>query len=83
MWKIKLNGGCKLVNVQIEIKSETSKAKWMMEMATKPEFKVNLKIFSDLLGTHKGNNSGKDLIFMDRSYITRVMKINNPFYKEA
>ena len=55
----------------------------MIEMATKPEFRVNLKIFSDLIGTHKGNNSGKDLIFMDRSYITRVMKINSPFYKEA
>ena len=36
MWKIKLNGGWKLVNVQV--KSETSKAKWMMEMATRPEF---------------------------------------------
>ena len=81
MWKIKLNGGCKLVNVQI--KSETSKARWMMEMATKAEFGVNLKIFSDLVGIHKGNNCGKDLIFMDRRYVTHVMKINNPFYKEA
>ena len=58
-------------------------AKWMMEMATKREFGVNLKIFSDLMGTHKGNNSGRDLVFMDRSYITRVMKINSPFYKEG
>ena len=57
MWKIKLNGGCKLVNVQI--KSEASKAKWMMEMATKPEFRVNLKIFSDLAESADQTDSEK------------------------
>ena len=48
MWKIKSYGGCKLVNIQI--KSETSKAKWLMEIATKPQFKVNLELFSLLVG---------------------------------
>ena len=81
MWKIKLNGGCKLVNIQV--KSETSKAKWLMEMTTNPHLKVNLDIFTALIGIKKGNNSGINLIFMHKPHITRVMGIDSPFYKEA
>ena len=81
MWKIKENGGCKLVNIQV--KSAISKAKWLMEIASNPNFKVNLDIFSDLVGVQKGNNRGKDLIFMIKPHIERVLKINSPFYKEA
>ena len=33
-WKTKTNGGCKLANIQI--KYETSKAKWLMDMITNP-----------------------------------------------
>ena len=36
MWKIKLNGGTKLVNIQI--KSEASKAKWLMDLVTNHGF---------------------------------------------
>ena len=46
MWKIKSGGGCKLVNAQI--KSETSKAKWLMELATNKDRKVNLALFTEL-----------------------------------
>ena len=81
MWKIKINGGCKLVNVQI--KSETSKAKWLMEIATKPQFKVNLDIFSTLIGLQKGHNQGRDIIFLDKSFMSYNLKIDNPFYIEA
>ena len=81
MWKTKMNGGCKLVNIQV--KSETSKAKWLMEIATKVEFKINLETFSALVGPQKGNNSGRDLIFMNKSYISRILKTDSPFYKEA
>ena len=80
-WKTKKNGGCKLVNIQI--KSETSKAKWLMEIATNPDFKIHLETFSNILGIQKGNNKGKDLIFMSNTFITRIMKITNSFYKEA
>ncbi len=48
---IKINGGIKLVNVQV--KSATSKAKWLLEMATNPYFKVNLDIFSSLVGIQR------------------------------
>ena len=81
MWKIKRNGGCKLVNIQV--KSETSKAKWLMEIVTKPEFKIHLETFSALVGIQKGENRGKDIIFMDRSFITRSLQVSDPFYKEA
>ena len=81
MWKIKTYGGCKLVNVQI--KSETSKAKWLMEMVTKPQFKINLDIFTNLVGTQKGNIKGKDLIFLQKSYMSHILKTDYPFYKEA
>ena len=81
MWKIKVNGGCKLVNMQV--KSETSKAKWLMEMATNPNFRINLLTFTDMLGVQGGNNFGRDLIFMDKSFISRTLKTPNRFYKEA
>ena len=81
MWKIKMNGGCKLVNIQV--KSETSKAKWLMEMATNTDFRINLLTFSDVLGVQEGNNYGRDLIFMDKSFISRTLKTDNKFYKEA
>ena len=66
-----------------QVKSETSKAKWLMEIATKPDLKVNLDLFSAIVGVQKGNNSGKDLIFMLKPHISRVIEVNSPFYKEA
>ena len=51
-WKIKLNGGCKLVNIQV--KSATSKAKWLMEMATNCNFGVNLDTFTTFTRNPKG-----------------------------
>ena len=53
------------------------------EIATNPDLKIHLETFSMLVGTQKGDNKGKDLIFMDRAFITREMKVHNPFYKEA
>ena len=56
LWKTKPNGGCKLVNIQV--KSETSKAKWLMEIATNPDLKIHLETFSNLVGVQKGANEG-------------------------
>ena len=66
MWKTKQYGGIKLTNVQI--KSEPSKAKWLVEIVTNPNLKINLDIFTKLIGTQKGNISGKELIFLQKSY---------------
>ena len=54
-----------------------------MEIATNPEFTIHLETFSALVGVQKGGNQGKDLIFMNKAFITRVMKVQDAFYKEA
>ena len=79
--KGKEKGGCKLVNIQI--KSETSKTKWLTDIATNPEFRIHLETFSNLVGVKRGDDKGKDLIFTDKNFLTRTMKINNPFCREA
>ena len=81
MWKLKHQGGIKLINMQI--KSETSKVKWMIDMVSKPDLVTNLNIFSKLLGNQKGNIRGKDLIFLQRIYFVRTLKTNSNFYREA
>ena len=81
MWKVKYHGGIKLINIQI--KSETLKAKWMIEMATNPDLKLNLDIFTALIGNQKGNICGRDLIYLQKSYIRCQLKTESIFYKEA
>ena len=81
MWKIRLHGGIKLPNIQI--KSETVKAKCLIEMTSKPELNVNLNIFIELIGKQKGNISGGDLIFLQRTYMQNQLQTNSSYYKEA
>ena len=81
MWKVKHQGGIKLIN--IKLKSETCKAKWMVEMATNPDLRLNIDIFTTLLGTQKGNITGRDLIFVQKPYIDHHLKTESKFYKEA
>ena len=81
MWRLKENGGIKLPNIRI--KSQISKVKWLIELVTSPEMKPHLSIFTKLIGPQKGNISGRDLIFLSRSYMNRQLKTQNTFYKEA
>ena len=81
MWKTKHNGGLKLVNIQL--KSETSKAKWLFEIASKENRVTNLNVFTRLMGTQRGNIKGTDLLFLHKPYFTRSLKTSSPFYKEA
>ena len=81
MWKVKPNGGMKLINIQT--KSETCKAKWLIEMVLKPELKTNLNIFSELVGKQIGDIGGRDIIFLQKAYFQNQLKINSKFYKEA
>ena len=78
-WKGKHYGGCKLANVQI--KSQTPKSKWLMDMISNPVSILNFTIFAELLDTQRGNVTAKDLMFMHKSYI-KEMQIC-PFYEEA
>ena len=80
MWKTKENGGIKLVN--IAIKSATSKAKWLLEIATNEKLLTNLLIFTRLVGKQEGEIIGRDLIFLQKSYFKNKMDCNK-FYKEG
>jgi len=81
MWKIKMHGGIKLINIQI--KSETSKAKWVIDITTKNTLKLNLDIFTLLIGKQKGDLGGRDIIFLNKNYLRNQLKTENKFYKEA
>ena len=78
-WKGKYVVGCKLANIQI--KSQTSKSKWLMNIISNPVLKLNYSIFEELLGTQKGNATARDLLFMDKSCMKKMQIC--PFYKEA
>ena len=45
----------------------------LMEIATNSDSRIHLKTFSNLVGVQKGDNKGKDLIFMD----TKIHYPNN------
>ena len=81
MWRLKENGGIKLVNVQI--KSEVSKAKWLIDITINPSLTLSYSIFHNLLGVQKGGIFGRDLIFLQPSYMQRHLKTSSNFYKEA
>ncbi len=81
MWRLKEKGGIKLVNVQM--KSEVSKAKWLIDIVSNPTFKLSYDIFQHLMGVQKGGISGRDLIFLEHSYMKRQLSTVSEFYKEA
>ena len=81
MWKTKQNGGIKLIN--LEIKSGSAKAKWLIEIATRKELKSNLAIFTRLLGQQEGNITGRDLVFLQKSYFQKHLNTRSVFYKEG
>lgn len=81
MWKTKIMGGIKLINLQM--KSETSKVKWLIELATDPNLNLNLGIFTALLGQQKGNITGRNLMFLPQSYMQHQLKTESLFYKDA
>ena len=81
MWKTPPYGGIKLIN--LKIKSQTSKAKWLIDIATNPDLKINLEIFTTLMGKQKGHITGRDIIFLQKSYFQKIRKTECNFYKEA
>ena len=81
MWKMKGNGGIKMIN--IAIKSQTAKAKWLIDMIENENLKLNLQIFTHILGDQKGSISGGDIIFSSNSFFKKHLKTGNKFYKEA
>ena len=81
MWRLRHNGGIKLPNLMV--KSKISKVKWLIELVSSPEMKAHLCLFKRLIGVQKGDISGRDLLFLPRSYILRHLKTESAFYMEA
>ena len=81
MWRLRESGGIKLPNIRV--KSQISKVKWLIELVSSPTLKAHLCLFERLIGVQKGNISGRDLLFLPRSYMLRHLKTENAFYKEA
>ena len=74
-------GGIKLVNVQT--KSEVSKVKCLIDITINPSLNLSYSIFLELLGIRKGGPFGRDLIFLQQSYMQQHLKTSSNFYKEA
>ena len=81
MWKTFQKGGIKLINN--EVKSETSKGKWLIDIITKENLKLNLNVFSHLMGTQKGGIYGRDLIFLQKSYHQKQLVTQSEFYRKG
>ena len=80
MEKLRDFGGIKLINMKL--KAETPKIKWLMRLITDDNLSMHRNIFESLITAEGIYLSGYDIIFAESSYI-RKSKISNPFYKEA
>ena len=81
MEKLRENGGLKLIN--ITLKAQTPKVHWLIRLITDENLSTHLELFNSLIGVQKGQLKGQDIIFADNSYVKRILKTSNSFYKEA
>ena len=81
MQKLRKEGGIKLINTKL--KSETPKIYWLIKLINDDTLKVHFHIFNSIIGNQHGHITGRNIIFVEHSYIKKHLKINNPFYQEA
>ena len=81
MWKVHEQGGIKLIN--LEVKSQSAQAKWLIHLVSNENFVLNFKIFSRLVGSQPGEIKGRDIIFLQKSYFQHTFKTQSKFYKSA
>ena len=81
MEKLREDGGLKLIN--IKLKSQTPKVHWLIRLITEDTLKVQLALFNSLIGTQSGQLVGQDIIFAENSFVKRILRTDNEFYKEA
>ena len=81
MFKLRLDGGTKLINIQA--KSEVSKVKWLVDLCVQPDLNTHLALIARLLDEQKGKGTGKDLFFTTKKYACKILKIDSPFYEES
>ena len=81
MKKLRKHGGAKVIDIQT--KTEASKIRWLMELATNPNLQIHMNIITTLIGHQKGSLTGLELFFITKQCARRTLRINTPFYKEA
>ena len=79
--KLKVDGGLKLVN--IKLKSEASKIKWLMSLCVNPDLSLHKALMERLLDTQRGRIHGINLFFTNTSFATRILRTTAKYYKEA
>ena len=82
MKKLRLHGGIKLIDIQAKI--ETYRSRWLIDIASNPNLTSHRAVMTSLVGTQKGGLEGTDLIYVNKYYCKRLLKVPfSPFYKEA
>ena len=80
--KLRLHGGIKLIDIQVKL--ETYRSMWLIDLTIKPSLKTHLAVMTSLVGVQKGGLYGKELFFVDEHYSKRLFKSpHSAFYMEA
>ena len=80
MYKLREDGGIKLIHVQT--KSLSSKIKWLTDVIIDSSLAVNKNIIDELIGTKSHGHYGLENLFTYKNYILKL-KIASPFYRET
>ena len=81
MQKLREDGGLKLIDIRT--KTDTYKARWLIELVTNPNVRTHLQLITTLLGEQKGGLKGMDLFFTTPHYAKAILKTSIPYYKRA
>ena len=80
MEKLREFGGLKLINIQL--KAETPKIKWLMRLISDENLSAQRGVFDLLMASDNLYLTGCEIIFAETSFIRRC-SISSPFYLEA
>ena len=81
MQKLKEDGGLKLIDIRT--KTDTYKARWLIELMTSPNVATHLQLMTRLIGEQKGGLTGTELFFTTPNYAKSTLKTSIPYYKRA
>ena len=82
MKKLRIHGGVKLID--IDVKVQTSRAMWLLDLLHNQALVSNLAIATELVGSLKGGLQFTDAIFTNTFYCNKLLDIpSSSFYKES
>ena len=80
LYKLRTDGGIKLIN--IDLKAQASKIKWLTQVITDEKRKTNRDIIDELIGEQVYGYAGLNCIYLSKG-IVKKMKISSPFYDQT